>query len=776
MSWGESDSWSDTLSALTDAQREAVEHLEGPLLILAGPGSGKTRVITHRIANLLRHGTSGRNILALTFTNKAADEMRARLERLMPGEPVWMSTFHRFGARLLRQHGRLVGLNENFTIYDASDSRQVLRRTLDELQVSAVHYTPERIASAISWTKNNLITAENYQGRPGNPLGNVLERIYPAYQARLLASSAVDFDDLLLHVATLLRENPELRGKLDEQFRYILVDEYQDTNLAQYTIVRALSIDYPNLAVTGDPDQSIYGWRGANLNNILDFEHDYPSVRVVKLERNYRSTKRILRVADALIQNNRRRKPKGLYTDNEEGRSVRLMSYASQSAEAESIAAHIASEVRAGRRRPRDFGIFYRVNALSRSLEFALNDEGVPYQIVNGLEFYQRREIKDVLAYLHLVNNPRDDNAFLRVINTPPRGIGKSTIGRVIDHAVTRNLSLVDAARESGLIESLNKRAAVAVAKFVALFDRLSIVAAAPVEEIMGHVLAESGYRQVLAESNDEDDQERLANIEELLTAARQFDERHPGEGGLEAFLEDACLTNETDVWEAANDRVTLMTLHASKGLEFPAVFIVALEEGLMPHERSRQEEELLEEERRLFFVGITRAREELHLSRAVYREFRGQRRRTVPSLFLVELPRGEMEMIEFAGAAPAEWQIEDDAVEFDPSEWDSSEGEEIASSQPNTAVPRVSSAAASARPLATANELGGGPALAAPPISPDVFFLGMIVKHPEYGLGKIVALSGKGSRRMATVAFASAAGERKFVLAQSPLRPTKSS
>jgi DNA helicase-2/ATP-dependent DNA helicase PcrA len=606
----------------------------------------------------------------------------------------------------------------------------------------------------------------------------VLERIYPAYQARLLASSAVDFDDLLLHVATLLRENPEVRSTLDEQFRYILVDEYQDTNLAQYTIVRALSIDYPNLAVTGDPDQSIYGWRGANLNNILDFEHDYPSVRVVKLERNYRSTKRILRVADALIQNNRRRKQKGLYTNNEEGRSVRLVSYASQSSEAESIAAYIAAEVRAGRRRPRDFGIFYRVNALSRSLEFALNDEGVPYQIVNGLEFYQRREIKDVLAYLHLVNNPRDDNAFLRVINTPPRGIGKSTIGRVIDHAVTRNLSLVDAARESGLIESLNKRAAVAVAKFISLFDRLSLVAAAPVEEIMGHVLAESSYRQVLAESNDEDDQQRLANIEELLTAARQFDERHPGDGGLEAFLEDACLTNETDAWEAANDRVTLMTLHASKGLEFPAVFIVALEEGLMPHERSRQEDELLEEERRLFFVGITRAREELQLSRAVYREFRGQRRRTVPSLFLVELPRGEMEMIEFAGAAPVDWQVEDEAVEFDPREWDFSEGEQtLPGESSDPALSTSGNAAASLiRPLSTASELGSGPAVAAPPVSPDLFFLGMIVKHPEYGLGKIVALSGKGSRRMATVAFASAAGERKFVVAQSQLRPTKSS
>jgi DNA helicase II / ATP-dependent DNA helicase PcrA len=770
--------WSETLETLTPAQREAVEHLEGPLLILAGPGSGKTRVITHRIANLLRHGVRARSILALTFTNKAAEEMRSRLDSLAPGEPVWMSTFHRFCARVLRQYAPLVGLSENFTIYDTADSRQVLRRTLDELQLSTAHYTPERIASAISWTKNSLIPAENYQGRPGNPLGNVLERVYPAYQARLLASSAVDFDDLLLHVAALLRENPEVRATLDERYRYILVDEYQDTNLAQYTIVRALSIDAPNLAVTGDPDQSIYGWRGANLNNILDFEKDYPNVRVVKLERNYRSTKRILRVADALIQYNQRRKQKGLYTENDEGHSVRLVSYASQQDEAESIAATIAAEIRSGRRRPRDFGIFYRVNALSRSLEFALGDQGVPYQIVNGLEFYQRREIKDTMAYLHLINNPRDDNAFLRVINTPPRGIGKSTIARLIEHAGHRGMSLVDAARESGMIESLNKRAAVAVARFVALYDRLSLVAAAPVEEIMGHVLTESGYRQLLAESKDEEDQERLANIEELLTAARQFDERNPGDGALEGFLEDACLTNETDAWEAANDRVTLMTLHASKGLEFPVVFIVALEEGLMPHERSRQSDELLEEERRLLFVGITRAREELHLSRAVYRDFRGQRRRTVPSLFLVELPRGEMDMVEYAGTAPVDWHSDEQlaaehAEHDDDLSWDIAEFERPAPAREpakeiSTTVSQLD------RPLATAAELDRSAAPASPAVSPDVFYPGMVVKHPEYGLGKVLALSGSGARRTATVAFASSAGQKKFMLAQSDLRPTK--
>ncbi|MEX0979086.1 MAG: UvrD-helicase domain-containing protein, partial [Pirellulales bacterium] len=472
---------SKLLDSLTPAQCQAVEHIDGPLLILAGPGSGKTRVITHRIANLLAHGVPARQIVALTFTNKAADEMRSRIEALAPGEPVWMSTFHRFCSRLLRQYAPCVGLSENFTIYDTADSRQVLKRTLAELRLDAVVYTPERIAAAISWAKNNLLLPADYQPRPGNPLGKIVERVYPAYQARLLASAAVDFDDLLLHVASLLRENPETRAVLDERFRYILVDEYQDTNLAQYTIVRALSIDAPNLAVTGDPDQSIYGWRGANLSNILDFENDYPDVRVVKLERNYRSTKSILRVADHLISYNQRRKKKGLYTENDEGQSVRLVHYLNQQVEAESIAATIANEVRGGRRRPRDFAIFYRVNALSRSLESALRDQGVPYQMVNGVEFYQRREIKDVLAYLQLVNNPRDDVAFLRVINNPPRAIGKSTIARLAEHAGRHGLSLLDAARESGLVESLNKRAAVAVARFVAIYDRLSLLAAAPV-------------------------------------------------------------------------------------------------------------------------------------------------------------------------------------------------------------------------------------------------------------------------------------------------------
>jgi DNA helicase-2/ATP-dependent DNA helicase PcrA len=780
--------WSDLINSLTAAQREAVEHLDGPLLILAGPGSGKTRVITHRVANLLRHGVPARQIVALTFTNKAADEMRQRIEQLAPGQAVAMSTFHRFCSRLLRHYAPAVGLAENFTIYDTADSRQVLRRTLAELDIDATLYAPERIASAISWAKNKLITAEQYEPRPGHPLGNIVARVYPAYQVRLLASSAVDFDDLLLHVATLLRDNPETRATLDERFRYILVDEYQDTNLAQYTIVRALSIDHPNLAVTGDPDQSIYGWRGANLSNILDFENDYPDVRVVKLEQNYRSTKCILRVADTLIGYNQRRKQKGLFTENEEGQGVRLTAYTTQKGEAETIAAYIAEEVRSGRRRPRDFAIFYRVNALSRSLEFALRDQGVPYQMVNGLEFYQRKEIKDVLAYLNLINNPRDDNAFLRVINTPPRGIGRTTIQRVSEHADRYGHSLLDAARESGLIESLNKRAAVAVAKFVAIYDQLSVHAADPVEAILGHVLTRSGYQQFLADSEDEEDQERLANIEELLTAAREFDEHNPTDAPLEAFLEDACLVNDTDAWAADDDQVTLMTLHASKGLEFPVVFIVALEEGLLPHERSRENIELLEEERRLLFVGITRAREELHLSLATYREFRGQRRRTVPSQFLMELPRGEMEVSEPSNAFvdtawsglesqdpehASSWNQEEDAddIDFDPTQFEQHAPDPKPAPSAVDAISPIATA-----PLTTAAELQQSQTAEAPRIPPEAFHQGMVVRHPQYGLGKIVALSGSGDRRTATVAFASTAGERKFVLAKSPLRPAKAS
>ncbi len=742
------------LEGLTDAQREAVLHVEGPLLILAGPGSGKTRVVTHRIAQLVEHGIPGHQILALTFTNKAADEMRSRVERLAPNHAVSVGTFPRFCARLLRKYASFVGIQENYTIYDTKDSSAALRRTIGRLRIDSTHFTPDAIAKAVSWAKNNLIGPDQYEPLPGHPLGNVVKRVYPAYQAQLVASNAADFDDLLCHVATLLRHNPEIRSTLDERYRFILVDEYQDTNLAQYAIARALSIEHPNLAATGDPDQSIYGWRGANLNNILEFEKDFPAVRVVRLERNYRSTKRILRVASELIRHNVRRKEKDLYTENGQGPPVRLITYTTHKEEAEDIAAQIAAAIRAGRR-PRDFAVFYRVNALSRAFEFALRDAGVPYQLINGLEFFQRKEIKDTLGYLQLLNNPRDEVALLRVINTPARGIGRTTIGRLSDHAVRRGLPLLEAAREAAQIESLSKRSTRLVGKFVGLFDRLVSVAGGSLEEILGHVLTETGYQEKLSESDDEEDQQRLANIEELLTVAREFDERHGDEGRLEAFLEESSLVNDTDAWEVETDRVTLMTLHASKGLEFPVVHLVAVEEGLLPHERSRQQADQLEEERRLMFVGITRAQEELQISMAQYRDFRGQRKMTVPSHFLMELPREEMQM---QAAAPVE------SLTMEP-----------AFQEPVLlrTTARPSAQAVPAMQLTTGAELanGGEPS---PPVSPDAFHQGMLVRHPRYGLGRVVALSGTGPGRKATIDFASAAGRKKFLLAGSPLRPVK--
>jgi DNA helicase-2/ATP-dependent DNA helicase PcrA len=806
-----------SLDQLTEPQREAVLHREGPLLVLAGPGSGKTRVITHRIAHLLATGVRPSQILALTFTNKAADEMQRRVAELAPGMRVWLSTFHRFGARLLRQYAEFVGLTPNFTIYDTNDSRQTIKRVIEAHNIKTLHFTPDRLAEAISGAKNKLVTPDRYEPRPGSTLSHVVAEVYPRYQERMLASAAVDFDDLLLHVAQLLHDHPEIRAELDERYRYVLVDEYQDTNKAQYVILRALSHDYPNLAVTGDPDQSIYGWRGADLNNILEFEHDYPGVRIVRLERNYRSTKRILRIADELIGHNFRRKQKKLWTENDEGVPVRLTLYADQNHEATAIAERIQAAIAAGRRKPSDFAIFYRVNALSRVLEQALRRAQVPYQIVRGQEFYARKEIKDVLAYCQLVNNPRDDIAFERTVNTPPRGIGKKTIDRLNEHAYRFGMPLLEAARDAALVDGLPKATVAKVLAFAAIVDRISAVAQGDttegnVEEVIGMVLEASGYRATLAESDDEQDQNRLANIEELLTDARGFDaeqrteraETDAAAGGLlEAYLERAWLVNETDDWETDTDKVTLMTLHAAKGLEFPVVHIVAVEDGVLPHERVGRHPDELEEERRLAFVGLTRAKDELQLSYAVTRDFRGVRRRTIPSSFLMEMPREELELVDeatayiaqhereqhdawdeddatddwVAGARPsgpagAEWHLEDVAVESG-----SADGPSFA-----VAAAAITTAAALERGR-DALSTGGVGDVSTPPVdkesrplprvSPDVFQQGMTVTHPEYGPGKIVALSGAGQNRRATIQFATA-GQKKIILAHSALRPAR--
>jgi len=647
------------LTGLNDAQRQAATHKDGPLLVLAGPGSGKTRVVTHRIAWLLQQNVRDSQIAALTFTNKAADEMKTRLATLAPGNRVWVGTFHRFCAYLLRYYATNVGLRENYAIYDVDQSRKLLE-TIAPKNSLPNGVDVAKIASAISWAKNSLVSASDYCATEGSLLGKVVERAYPAYQEALRKANAVDFDDLLFHVATLLKNDADVRERLDGRFRYILVDEYQDTNLVQYVIARALSIDYPNLAVTGDPDQSIYGWRGANIQNILNFEKDFENAKVVRLEQNYRSVKSVLRVADSVIKNNVYRKDKALFTENPEGRSPRVVQCYDQQEEAETIAAEIAAEIAAGKRGPRDYAIFYRMNALSRNLEYALKRYGVPFQLVRGLEFFNRKEVKDVCSYLQLVYNPSDVVSFKRVVNLPARGVGRVSLLRLEAYAEEQNVSLFEAARNAKKIGGISKRVQKSLVNFVELVDRLgkALEEGDDLEVVLSLLLKETKYVEFLQNSvKTEEDEQRLANIQELLSEVREFDadfeqiqegdapvslfpERDQPVDKLGRFLEQIALVNDVDDWDSDDDRVSLMTLHAAKGLEFPVVYIIALEDCVLPHERSLFDKKQLEEERRLLFVGLTRAKEDLRVSHTRFREFRGSYAPSTSSRFLFEFPR----------------------------------------------------------------------------------------------------------------------------------------
>ena len=767
---------------LTDPQCAAVKHTIGPLLILAGPGSGKTRVVTHRIANMLAQDIPSWQIAALTFTNKAADEMRTRVESLAPGHGVWMGTFHRFCAQLLRRYATMVGLKENYSIYDSSDAKQAMKRAITAAGVSTSHASPEQIASSISRAKNRLVTPEMFEGQTLRSGDQIAGRVYPVYQQQLLTANAVDFDDLLLHVAVLLRENSEMRRELDSKFKYIMVDEYQDTNLAQYAIVRALSIDHPNLAVTGDPDQSIYGWRGADINNILDFEKDYPSVETVRLEQNYRSTPNILRVADQLIRHNRRRKQKELFTDNEEGDPVTLRLFEDGYQEADGIVDEIVNAIAAEGMRPSDFAIFCRINALTRSLEHAMRQRGVPYQIVNGLEFYQRKEIKDLLAYLHLINNPSHDIALMRVINTPTRGIGAKTIERIRDFADASRIPMLEAVRRAAEVDGLQKRAVTMLSKFIAIYDRLVIKATAPLEDLLRYLVEEIKYEEYLDKtSDDQQDTDRMANVDELITAAVEFDRQHPEDGSLEAFLEQVALVSDTDAFEESSDRVTMMTLHAAKGLEFPRVYIVAVEDDLLPHARSKGSESEFEEERRLLFVGITRAQQRLQLSCCKRRAVRGDVRPVIPSPYLNELPLEELKRVE--STVEREW-FDDDAYD-EPDSWDLPDVTQIRESsaggidveeddrEPAMALDDDYSQIPDAdrvqtkptkKSVLTAELKTAADMLSQGAVPLNAYQEGTQVRHEEYGEGTIIAVTGRGPKRMAKVRFAD--GEHNFRLA----------
>jgi DNA helicase-2/ATP-dependent DNA helicase PcrA len=732
----------DLLADLTDAQREAVTHLEGPLLILAGAGSGKTRVITRRVAFLLQQGVRPGNILAITFTNKAAGEMRERVEALVPGSRVWISTFHALGARLLRQYADRFSLERNFTIYDQNDRARLVKVALEDAGIENVRFTPEGIQSAISKAKNQLLGPERYAERAHDFFTTCVARVYPAYEKRLRDANALDFDDLLYWPALALKNDPEFRAELDARFRFVLIDEYQDTNYAQYAIARGLSADQPNLCVVGDPDQSIYGWRGSDIRNILDFERDFPSARVITLERNYRSTKAILKAASHLIAHNEKRKPKDLVTDNPAGRPVTVLTFESGLEEAQGIARRIRAAVEKDKRSYRDFAVFLRINALTRTLEMAFTREPVPYQIVKGLAFYDRKENRDVLAYLRLLLNPRDDLSFLRVVNEPARGIGKVSLEHLRAHAEPRELSLLAAAGEAHKVAALKGKALAGLREFAQLFRDLAPLVDAQPDEVIRQLLDRSGYRRMLQDSRDEQDQERLANIEELVTAARQFAAEDTTRT-IGDFLENITLASDVDGWDQRQECVSIMTFHAAKGLEFPVVFMAAVEEGILPHERSMNRQDELEEERRLCFVGMTRAKQELYLCHARLREFRGQTLSAIPSNFLGELPPDVVEEIDASASGGSR------AAEA----WRGGGGPAAAEGWAEAGVtPRNWSGT----PKAKAD---GGPGYAE----------GMLVRHETYGMGRVTEVSGLGALRKVKVRFATQ-GERTFIVDKAKL------
>ena len=781
----------ELIEGLNDAQRNAVQHTDGPLLILAGPGSGKTRVITHRIAHMIAQGIPSWQIVALTFTNKAADEMRNRLKQLSPDNLSWTGTFHRFCSRLLRQYATLVGLQENYSIYDMKDSKQVLKQAIANAEIDVKHFSADKIGNEISNLKNNGVSLEHFKPRPGNVLDKILSKVYPEYQKLLQMANGVDFDDLLLHCVDLLRDNPELREGLDMKYSYMMVDEYQDTNRAQYQLIRLLNHNVQNLAVTGDPDQSIYGWRGANISNILDFEKDYPQVDVVRLEENYRSTKSILRIADQLIANNVRRKKKSLLTENEEGKAVRLVAYPSPQDEAADVADSISLAIQKGNRRAKDFAILYRTNWLSRSFEHTLRQCGVPYQVLNGHEFYQRKEIKDIVAYLHLLNNPDDSVAFQRVVNLPSRKIGKVTLTRLQRYARENTISMMEAARNCEKIETIKKAVGNRIKGFVELIDKLSKEVGDDVESVIRNILAETGYRDWLTEDGSEEAYERAGNVDELVVAAQEFDNEHPEDGGLGRYLEQAALVSDTDVWESEADYVTMMTMHAAKGLEFPCVYIVGLEDGILPHERSTGNDDEVEEERRLLFVGITRAEKELQFSRCLNRFRRGSYWPAIPSRFLVELPRDEMEIFgaqhQQAGMTADDLQKVIDAMDIsnesgfpDLPEIDihvsdaanQAAGGTLFADESNGDQEKPTKKKPSMASMMTGAELEkqNQTRASADRLMPEDCEVNMEVEHVEYGIGKVIAMTGAGRKLTATINFPKV-GNKRIRLAFSNLR-----
>jgi len=620
--------------------------MEGPLLVLAGPGSGKTRVITYRIASLIDAGVAPRHICAITFTNKAAEEMRERAMALGASGGAHISTFHSLCVRILRQYAERVGIKPNFSIYDAADQARCIKQAVKDCQIDTTNFPPARMLDAISALKNQLISVQSLKESTDDFFSNRLAKIYACYQDILAQANALDFDDLLVRTAELLRNCPDVCAELGERFRFLLVDEYQDTNRAQYVIAKALVSAHNNICVAGDPDQSIYRWRGADIRNILAFEEDWPNATIVKLQENFRSTPNILAVADKLIANNEHRKAKILIPTRPAGPEVVIQCFEDETAEAEAVANQVRLLIEQGGS-AREIGVFYRVNSASAVLEEAFIRNNIPYQIVRGVEFYNRKEIRDLLAYLKVLVNPADEGALLRIINTPRRGIGKTTIDRLRAYADSAGISLYEALRKGEEIGSLGKAPKSKIAAFVDMVESFRKDPTDSVASLAERVYRESGLAEALQTLGE--GQNAIENVDELINGMARYD-RQAEEPSLVDYLQQIALFSDADTYEPDRGAVALMTLHAAKGLEFENVFIVGLEDGLLPHERSSDDLDQLEEERRLFFVGITRAKTGLYISYARYRTIRGQMLRTIPSQFLYELgvDLGESEQGEY--------------------------------------------------------------------------------------------------------------------------------
>jgi DNA helicase-2/ATP-dependent DNA helicase PcrA len=702
------------LEGTNEPQRLAITHGEGPLLVLAGAGSGKTRVLTRRVAWLLEERrVPGRGILAITFTNRAAAEMKERILALVPRPDLWISTFHSACARILRREADAIGLPRDFTIYDETDRAALLRAILKEKDLDPARHRPAAVASTISRWKNAMLAPADVARGEGLD-GRSLAAVFDAYERRLRDLGALDFDDLLLKAIELFEGNPELLARYRERFEHVLIDEFQDTNPPQYRIAKALAGERKNLAVVGDPDQSIYSWRGADIRNLLDFERDFPGTTIVRLEQNYRSTKRILAAADAVIRRNRFRKERGLWTENPEGGRLVLLPCRDEEDEAREVALQIRSLAASGRPL-REIAVFYRTNFLQRALERGLREAAIPYRIVAGVEFFERREVRDLLAYLRVLVNPRDDLAAERVAGTPPRGIGEKSLAALAEHGRANRLSLRQTFARAGEVPGIATRVRGALGGLDSLLSSLAPAADGPAEEALDAVVRAIDYEAFLKDlesAGGAEGVDRVENVRELLAYAREVDRREP-QGGLRGFLAEVSLVSDVDAFDADADRVSLLTLHSAKGLEFATVLLVGCEEGLLPHARSVDEPAALEEERRLFYVGLTRAKERVFLTYTRTRSHFGEGLTSVPSRFLAEIPSDLLE----GHGSPGE---DDEAAEAPPD---------------------------------VDGDLSGGD----------------LVEHHQFGRGRVVAVSGRGANARAVVAF-ERFGEKTLLLAYARL------